>query len=93
MAEQRKSSFGGGRSGGGRSEGGRPSSGGRPCPFSSDVSPKIDYKDPRLLGSYVSERGKLVPSRISGVSQKAQRRVRQAIMRARFLALLPYVKK
>lgn len=61
------------------------------CPFSSDVSPAIDYKDVKLLGRYVSERGKMVPSRISGVSQKAQRKLAQAIKRARFLALLPYV--
>ena len=61
------------------------------CPFSSDSSPKIDYKDPKLLQRYVSERGKIVPSRISAVSHKKQRELARAIKRARFLALLPYV--
>ena len=63
------------------------------CPFSSDTSPKIDYKDVRLLGRYVSERGKIVPSRITAVSSKKQRELARAIKRARFLALLPYVLK
>ena len=61
------------------------------CPFSSEHSPKIDYKDPKLLKRYISERGKIVPSRITAVSQKAQRKLSRAIKRARFLALLPYV--
>ncbi len=61
------------------------------CPFSSDFSPKIDYKDPKLLGRYISERGKIVPSRITSVSQKAQRKLAREIKRARFLALMPYV--
>ena len=63
------------------------------CPFSSDASPKIDYKDVRLLGRYVSERGKIVPSRITAVSAKKQRELARAIKRARFLALLPYAVK
>jgi small subunit ribosomal protein S18 len=61
------------------------------CPFSSEASPKIDYKDVRLLGRFVSERGKIVPSRITAVNNKKQRELKQAIKRARFLALLPYV--
>ena len=61
------------------------------CPFSSDTSPKIDYKDVRLLGRYVSERGKIVPSRITAVSAKKQRELARAIKRARFLGLLPYL--
>lgn len=61
------------------------------CPFSHPKSPAIDYKDTRLLGRYISERGKIVPSRITAVSQKAQRKLARAIKRARFLALLPYV--
>jgi small subunit ribosomal protein S18 len=61
------------------------------CPFSSDDAPKIDYKDPKLLQRFVSERGKIVPSRISAVSHKKQRELARAIKRARFLALLPYV--
>jgi small subunit ribosomal protein S18 len=61
------------------------------CPFSGDNSPKIDYKDPKLLQRYISERGKIVPARISAVSSKKQRELARAIKRARFLALLPYV--
>jgi small subunit ribosomal protein S18 len=61
------------------------------CPFKSDNSPQIDYKDIRLLSRYISERGKIVPSRITAVSQKAQRKLAREIKRARFLALLPYV--
>lgn len=60
------------------------------CPFSGEDSPAIDYKDVKLLERYISERGKIVPSRITAVSQKKQRRLSQAIKRARYLALLPY---
>ncbi len=60
------------------------------CPFSSEKSPKIDYKDPKLLLRYMSERGKIVPSRITAVSQRKQRELARAIKRARYLALLPY---
>jgi len=60
------------------------------CPFSSETSPKIDYKDPKLLLRYMSERGKIVPSRITAVSGKKQRLLARAIKRARQLALLPY---
>ena len=63
------------------------------CPFSSDQSPKIDYKDVKLLQRFLSERGKIVPSRITAVSAKKQRILAQAIKRARFLALLPYLLK
>ena len=61
------------------------------CPFSGAGAPKIDYKDVKLLQRYVSERGKIVPSRITAVSAKKQRELAQAIKRARYLALLPYV--
>ena len=61
------------------------------CPFSGDTAPKIDYKDVRLLQRYVSERGKIVPSRITAVSAKKQRELSRAIKRARFLGLLPYL--
>ena len=61
------------------------------CPFSGDNAPKIDYKDVKLLQRYVSERGKIVPSRITAVSAKKQRELSQAIKRARFLGLLPFV--
>lgn len=63
------------------------------CPFSGDQAPKIDYKDVRLLSRYVSERGKIVPSRITAVSAKKQRELSRAVKRARFLGLLPYVIK
>ena len=61
------------------------------CPFSGPGAPKIDYKDVRLLSRFLSERGKIVPSRITAVSAKRQRELARAIKRARFLALLPYV--
>ena len=61
------------------------------CPFSGPNAPKIDYKDTKLLSRYISERGKIVPSRITAVSAKKQRELAQAIKRARFLGLLPYV--
>ena len=61
------------------------------CPFSGANAPKIDYKDVRLLQRYISERGKIVPSRITAVSAQKQRELARAIKRARFLGLLPYV--
>jgi small subunit ribosomal protein S18 len=61
------------------------------CPFTGTNAPKIDYKDVKLLQRYISERGKIVPSRITAVSAKKQRALARAIKRARFLALLPYV--
>jgi small subunit ribosomal protein S18 len=90
---ERERDGGGGRSGGGM--GGR-----RPffrrrksCPFSGPNAPKIDYKDVKLLQRFISERGKIVPSRITAVSAPRQRELAQAIKRARFLALLPYAVK
>ncbi len=61
------------------------------CPFSGPKALKIDYKDVRLLSKFVSDRGKIIPSRISSVSLKKQRELAQAIKRSRFLALMPYV--
>jgi small subunit ribosomal protein S18 len=61
------------------------------CPFSGPNAPKIDYKDIRLLQRFVSERGKIVPARITAVSAPKQRELARAIKRARFLGLLPYV--
>jgi small subunit ribosomal protein S18 len=63
------------------------------CPSSGDNAPAIDYKDVKLLQRFISERGKIVPSRITAVSAKKQRELAQAIKRARFLGLLPYVLK
>ncbi len=61
------------------------------CPFSGPGAPAIDYKDTKLLQRYISERGKIVPSRITAVSAKKQRLLSKAIKRARFLGLLPYI--
>ena len=61
------------------------------CPFSGPEGIKIDYKDVKLLQKFTTERGKIIPSRITAVSQKKQRELAQAIKRARFLALMPYV--
>ena len=63
------------------------------CPLSGPGAPKIDYKDVRLLQRYISERGKIVPSRITAVSARKQRELARAIKRSRFLGLLPYVIK
>ncbi|MBV9863294.1 MAG: 30S ribosomal protein S18 [Alphaproteobacteria bacterium] len=63
------------------------------CPFSGPNAPKIDYKDVKLLQRFISERGKIVPSRITAVSTKKQRELSQAIKRARYLGLLPYMVK
>ena len=89
--------YGGGPRGGGRSEGGpRRSSFFRrrkSCPFTGPDAPKIDYKDVKLLSRFTSERGKIVPSRITAVSAKKQRELAKAIKKARFLALMPYLIK
>jgi small subunit ribosomal protein S18 len=61
------------------------------CPLSGKNAPAIDYKDVKLLQRFVSERGKILPSRITAVSAKKQRAMSRAIKRARNLALLPYV--
>lgn len=61
------------------------------CPFSGPDAPEIDYKDVRLLTKFTTERGKIIPSRISAVSCKKQRELSVAIKRARFLALMPYI--
>jgi len=84
--------------GGGGGPGGQRGGGRRPffrrrksCPFSGPKAPKIDYKDLKLLRRFISERGKIVPSRITAVSAKKQRELTRAIKRARMLALLPFV--
>jgi small subunit ribosomal protein S18 len=60
------------------------------CRFKADGVSEIDYKDLATLRNYVTESGKIVPSRITGTSAKYQRQLARAIKRARFLALLPY---
>ena len=61
------------------------------CPFLADPALKIDFKDVALLKRFLSPRGKILPSRITGVSAKYQRELSLAIKRARQLALIPYV--
>ncbi|MFM6854618.1 MAG: 30S ribosomal protein S18 [Sphingopyxis sp.] len=63
------------------------------CPFSAKEAPRIDYKDVRLLSGFLSERGKIMPSRITAVSAKKQRELARAIKRARTIGLLPYLVK
>lgn len=63
------------------------------CPLSGSNAPKIDYKDVKLLSRFVSERGKILPSRITSVCHKKQRALSTAIKRSRNLALLPFVTK
>lgn len=59
-------------------------------PFAGDKINMIDYKDVALLKKYISERGKILPRRVTGTSAKAQRKLTLAIKRARNIALLPY---
>ena len=63
------------------------------CPFSKPNSPRIDYKDVKLLSRFISEKGKMTPSRITNVSSKKQKLLAKAIKRARFLALMSYTGK
>jgi small subunit ribosomal protein S18 len=84
MAFEKRS--GGGRSGGPR----RRYSRRKVCRFCADKSLVIDYKDVRTLRNFVSERGKIVPRRISGSCAEHQRKLTEAIKRARNIALLPF---
>jgi small subunit ribosomal protein S18 len=60
------------------------------CRFTAEGIDRIDYKDLDTLKAYITETGKIVPSRITGTSAKYQRQLASAIKRARYLALLPY---
>ena len=60
------------------------------CKFTAEGVTEIDYKDLNTLRQYVTENGKIVPSRITGTNAKYQRQLATAIKRARFLALMPY---
>jgi small subunit ribosomal protein S18 len=60
------------------------------CRFTAEGAADIDYKDIATLKNYITESGKIVPSRITGTAAKYQRQLGRAIKRARFLALLPY---
>lgn len=90
---------GGGRGGDDRRGGGGPGGGGggsrfsrrkKFCRFTAEGVKYIDYKDLATLKGYVTETGKIVPSRITGTKSFYQRQLAVAIKRARFLALLPY---
>lgn len=60
------------------------------CPFCADKNARIDYKNPAMIKRFVTERGKIVPRRISGMCSKHQRTVALAVRRARHIALVPY---
>ena len=68
-------------------------SGKKTCPFSGPDGIAIDYKDTKTLSRFVTERGKIMPRRITYVMPKAQRKLSVAIKRARYIALMPYVSK
>lgn len=86
---------------GGRPAGGRPQQGGRRrfyarrkfCRFCANEEIKIDYRDSDLLRNFITERGKIVPRRISGTCAPHQRKLAEAIKRARNLALIPLCAK
>ena len=61
------------------------------CPISESGARTIDYKDERTLQRFITERGKILPRRISGMCARHQRQAGTAIKRARYLALLPYI--
>ena len=63
----------------------------RPCRFCSEKVEHIDYKDLERIGRYVTDRGKMLPSRLTGTCARHQRVLARAVKRARFMALLPYV--
>ena len=62
------------------------------CPFCEMRVRLIDYKDDRTLGRFITDHGKILPSRLSGVCARHQRQLSQAVKRARFLAIIPYIR-
>ena len=58
--------------------------------LSEEIYSKVDYKNPQVLRAFITDRGKMIPRRISGASARQQRRISTAIRRARMLALLPF---
>lgn len=65
----------------------------KPCKFCQEGATHIDYKDPKRLRKFMTDRGKITPRRITGTCAKHQRMLSMAIKRARMLALVPYVKE
>jgi small subunit ribosomal protein S18 len=61
------------------------------CPVCESGARTVDYKDEKTLGRFITERGKILPRRISGMCARHQRQIGLAIKRARYLALLPYI--
>ncbi|HEX5830680.1 MAG TPA: 30S ribosomal protein S18 [Gemmatimonadaceae bacterium] len=64
----------------------------KPCPMCEAGIRFVDYKDERLLSRFITENGKILPSRLSGVDARHQRQLATAIKKARFLALIPYTR-
>ncbi len=60
--------------------------------FNAEETAKINYKNVQMLQKYLSERGKIIPSRVTAVSSKMQRKLAKAIKRSRYMGLLPYIK-
>jgi len=75
---------------GGKGRGGMGMGGGKRKLLSDEIVAKVDYKNPQILRSFVTDRGKMIPRRISGASARQQRVISTAIRRARMLALLPF---
>jgi len=71
-------------------KGGRGAPGGRRKLLSDEVVAKVDYKNPQVLRAFITDRGKMIPRRISGASARQQRVISTALRRARMLALLPF---
>ena len=63
----------------------------KPCPLSGKDAPVVDYKNIHVLKKYITEKGKILPCRVTQVSTKKQKELTLSVKRARFLALLPYV--
>ena len=61
------------------------------CPLCATGAPAIDYKDPELLGKFISEGGRMLPSRITNVCAQHQREIKKSIRHSRIVALLPFV--
>jgi small subunit ribosomal protein S18 len=90
MFNGKQGGSGGGGGGGGGGAGGRFTRRKKFCRFTAEDVKQIDYKDLGTLKGYITETGKIVPSRITGTRSFYQRQLAQAVRRARYLALLPY---